>query len=116
MTPFSHCYLDYAQGLADDPFQYIGGCITLEKAYSLDLCAEVPENLRSHVLGGQGNNWSEYTWNEYDLAWKMWPRMCALAEVFWLGEAKPGYADFKSRIIPHRKRLIAQNVNCAPIQ
>ena len=115
MTPFSHCYLDYAQGLADDPFQYIGGCITLEKTYSLDLCAEVPENLRSHVLGGQGNNWSEYTWNEYDLAWKMWPRMCALAEVFWLGEAKPGYADFKSRIIPHRKRLIAQNVNCAPI-
>ena len=116
MTPFSHCYLDYAQGIADDPFQYIGGCITLEKAYSLDLGAEVPENLRSHVLGGQGNNWSEYTWNEYDLAWKMWPRMCALAEVFWLGNEKPGFADFKARLVTHCKRLIAQNVNCAPIQ
>ena len=116
MTPFSHCYLDYAQGLKGDPFQYIGGCVTLEKAYSLDPCEGIPENLRSHVLGGQGNNWSEYTWNEYDLAWKMWPRMCALAEVFWLGNEKPGFADFKARLVTHRKRLIAQNVNCAPIQ
>ena len=115
MTPCSHCYLDYAQGLQDDPFQYIGGNLPIEKVYSLDLCAGVAEKDRMHILGGQGNNWSEYTWNEYDLEWKMWPRMCALAEVFWLGEAKPGYADFKARMQTPRKRLIAQNVNCAPI-
>ena len=116
MTPFSHCYLDYPQGLDDDPFQYIGGSVTtLEKAYSLDLCAEVPEGLRSHVLGGQGNNWSEFTWNEYDLEWKMWPRMCALAEVFWTGEKRPGFADFRLRMQTHRRRLIVQNVNCAPL-
>lgn len=115
MTPCSHCYLDYAQGLQDDPFQYIGGNLPIEKVYSLDLCVGVAEKDRVHILGGQGNNWSEYTWNEYDLEWKMWPRMCALAEVFWLGEAKPGYADFKARMQTHRKRLIAQNVNCAPI-
>ena len=116
LTPLSHCYLDYGQGLKEDPFQYIGGCITLEQAYSLDLYAEVPENLRAHVLGGQGNNWSEYTWNADDLAWKMWPRMCALAEVFWTGEQRPGFADFKSRMRVHRRRLIDQHVNCAPLE
>ena len=117
MTPRIYCYLDYPQGLADDPYQYYTrGCVTLERAYSLDLCAGIPENLRPHILGGQGNNWSEYTWNEYDLEWKMWPRMCALAEVFWLGESKPVFADFKARMLAHRKRLIAQGVNCAPIQ
>ena len=116
MTPRTHCYLDYGQGLEGDPFEYIGGCVTLEKAYEFDPCEGIPAELRSHILGGQGNNWSAYTWNEYDLAWKMWPRMCALAEVFWLGEAKPGYADFKARVQAHRKRLVAQNVNCAPIQ
>ena len=116
MTSCSHCYLDYAQGLADDPFQYIGGRITLEKAHSLDLCAEVPENLRSHVLGGQGNNWSEYTWNQYDLEWKMWPRGCALAEVFWCGDRKPSFEDFRCRMKVHRRRLIRRGVNCAPLE
>ena len=116
MTPFSHCYLDYAQGLKDDPFQYIGGNLPLEKVYSLDPCAGVAEKDRAHILGGQGNNWSEYTWNEYDLEWKMWPRMSALAEVFWTGEKRPPFADFKARMAQHRRRLIARNVNCAPIE
>ena len=94
MTPNNYCYLDYGQGLEDDPFQYIGGRITLEKCHSMDLCEGVPENLRSHIIGGQGNNWSEYTWNKFDLEWKMWPRGCALAEVFWSGNGKPPFNDF----------------------
>ena len=116
MTPNKFCYLDYRQGLANDPFQYIGGNVTLEICYSFDPCADVPAEARKHILGGQCNNWSEYTWNEYDLAWKMWPRTCALAEVFWLGDAKPGFADFKRRMATHRGRLIAQGVNCAPLE
>ena len=116
MTPTEYCYLDYAQGLAEDPYQYIGGAVTLEKSYALDPCAGVPEEARKHIIGGQGNNWSEYTWNRYDLEWKMWPRMCALAEVFWLGEKKPGYGDFKWRMETHRKRLLKAGVNAAPVK
>lgn len=116
MTPNRYCYLDYGQGLAEDPFQYIGGRVTLEKCHSMDLCEGVPENLRAHIIGGQGNNWSEYTWNQYDLEWKMWPRGCALAEVFWCGEKKPEYSDFLRRMKVHRTRLIAQGVNCAPLE
>lgn len=116
MTPNQFCYLDYAQGLANDPFFYIGGRVTLEKCYSFDPCDGVPDDAKPHILGGQGNNWSEYTWNEYDLAWKAWPRMLALAEVFWLGEAKPGFDDFKRRAAVHRARLVAEGVNCAPVE
>lgn len=116
MTPNNYCYLDYGQGLEDDPFQYIGGRITLEKCHSMDLCEGVPGNLRSHIIGGQGNNWSEYTWNKFDLEWKMWPRGCALAEVFWSGNGKPSYDDFLRRMKVHRKRLIGQGVNCAPLE
>ncbi len=116
MTPNKFCYLDYGQCLPNDPFQYIGGKLPLETCYSFDPCADVPAEARKHILGGQCNNWSEYTWNEYDLAWKMWPRTCALAEVFWLGDAKPGFADFKRRMATHRGRLIAQGVNCAPLE
>ena len=116
MTPCSYCYLDYAQGLTDDPFFYMGGNVPLSRCYSFDPCAGVPEDAKPHILGGQGNNWSEYTWNEYDLAWKMWPRMLALAEVFWLGEAKPGFDDFKNRAAAHRRMLIREGVNCAPLE
>lgn len=116
MTPRTHCYLDYAQGLMEDPFQYIGGCVTLEKCHSLDLCEGIPEDLRQRILGGQGNNWSEYTWNQYDLEWKMWPRTCALAEVFWCGDRKPPFEDFLRRMVVHRKRLVGLGVNCAPLE
>ena len=116
MTPCSYCYLDYRQGLRDDPFFYIGGHVTLERCYSFDPSANVPAESRKRILGGQGNCWTEYTWNEYDFEWKTWPRMCALAEVLWLGDAKPGFADFKTRISAHRTRLVAQGVNCAPVE
>ena len=46
----------------------------------------------------------------------MWPRTCAIAEALWTGEAKPGFADFEKRIAPHRKRLVARGVNCAPVK
>ena len=115
MTPCSYCYLDYGQGLKDDPFFYIGGKVTLERCYSFNPCAGVLDDAKAHILGGQGNNWTEYTWNEYDLAWKAWPRMLALSEVFWLGEAKPGFADFLKRAEVHRSWLIRHGVNCAPL-
>ena len=116
MTPCSYCSLDYGQGLNGDPFQYIGGRVTLDRCYSFAPCAGVPEDAKAHILGGQGNNWTEYTWNEYDLAWKVWPRMLALAEVFWLGEAKPGFADFKGRAGVERDWLVRHGVNCAPLE
>ncbi|MBQ1345712.1 MAG: beta-N-acetylhexosaminidase [Kiritimatiellae bacterium] len=116
LTPCSYCYLDYGQGLKEDPFFYIGGKVTLARCYSFDPCAGVADEVKAHILGGQGNNWTEYTWNEYDLAWKMWPRMLALSEVFWLGEAKPGFDDFKSRAAAQRQWLIRNGVNCAPLE
>ena len=118
MTPCSYCYLDYRQGIKVDPFFYFnfGGKVTLERCYSFDPCAGVPDDAKAHILGGQGNNWTEYTWNEYDLAWKAWPRMLALAEVFWLGEAKPGFGDFKARAAAERRWLVRHGVNCAPLE
>jgi hexosaminidase len=98
MSPNSYCYLDYGQGLEDDRYQYARRTLTLERAYQFDPCAGVPVELRGMVLGGQGNNWTEYTWNEYDLDWKVWPRAAALAECLWLGSDRPGFPDFKARL------------------
>ena len=109
-------YFYYGQGLANDPFQYGGGKLTLARVYSFDPAEGVPAEARAHVLGGQCCNWSEYTWNEYDLAWKMWPRGCAMAEALWRGANKPGFDDFKRRVAVHRERLLKAGVNCAPLE
>ena len=70
--------------------------------------------------------WSECVWNEYDLAFKLWPRACAFAETVWTGPVSDAqervppagrdFEDFKRRMAIHRKRLIAAGVNCAPLE
>ena len=116
MTPVECCYLDYSQGIEDDPYPYIGGRITLEKCYSLNPRGNVPAERAHMIVGGQGNCWSEYTWNVFDLEWKTWPRACALAEVFWTGAKRPGFDDFMRRMEVHRRRMIRQHVNVAPLR
>ena len=116
MSPGNACYLDKAQGLNGDKYQYIGGNIPLSVCYGFDPSAGVSAKAAKHILGGQGNNWTEYTWNREELEWKMWPRMLALSEVFWLGEKKPGFEDFKRRAAVQREALIKSGVNCAPLK
>lgn len=116
MTPHTETYYDYGQGLAEDPFQYIGGLITLARAYAFDPCVGVAPDARRHVLGSQAQLWSEYIWNEYDLAWKMWPRACAMAENLWTAPAEKDFNGFVKRMQTHRRRLIRMGVNCAPLR
>ena len=115
MNPHTETYYDYRQGIEDDPFQYPGGMIPLERAYAFDPCAGVVPEARRHVLGSQAQMWSEYIWNEYDLAWKMWPRACAMSEVLWTAPEKKDFTDFLRRMRTHRRRLIKMGVNCAPL-
>ena len=61
------------------------------------------------------SDYSFYSYR-YDLEWKMWPRTFAMAEILWSAPPMPrDYLDFRRRAITHRRRLIAQNVNCSPI-
>ena len=117
------CYLDRQQGLPDDPHRYTFPSTPekpqdkpLELVYKFDPFRDIPPELRHHVLGGEGCNWTETTPTRDVLEWKMWPRACALAECLWCGaERKPTYEDFLRRVEVHRERLLAEGVNCAPI-
>ena len=72
---------------------------------------------KARVLGAECCMWSECVWNEYDLAWKLWPRACAFAEAAWTAPAAPrDFEGFKRRMAVQRRRLIAAGVNCAPVE
>ena len=84
MTPTSHAYFDYAQGEpALEPFS-IGGNMPLERVYAFEPVPSVltPEQA-THVLGAQGNVWTEYLKTPDRVEWMVFPRMLAMAEVTW---------------------------------
>jgi hexosaminidase len=57
------------------------------------------------VLGGQANLWSELIYAGKIAEYMIFPRICALAESLWTGNAGPD--DFNRRLAEHRRRLDA---------
>lgn len=108
-------YFDYEQGIVDDPVpNYFWGWPTsLEKVYAFDGMNTMKG--RERVLGGQANNWTEMTINERELQWKVWPRACAVAELFWRNPQPKDFSEFAARVAIDRRRMIADGVNVAPI-
>ncbi|CAJ1400434.1 unnamed protein product [Effrenium voratum] len=93
MCPHSATYLDFAQGPAD-PYDSQQDIVDLHKVYNLQL-----DGHGAHVLGGQGQLWSEFISRGLgDLDFKAWPRGAAIAEATWSGSRRPGYEDFKRRV------------------
>jgi len=112
MTPNSHCYFDYYQGDPKFEPKAIGGFLPMEKVYSYQ---PTPEGLSAekakHILGAQGNVWTEYIPTEDHVEYMAVPRMSALAEVVWTPEEKKDYELFVYRMKAHYKRLDAMDVS-----
>ena len=112
MTPTSHCYFDYYQA---DPVQEplaIRGLTPLEKVYSFE---PVPENLSAedaaHILGAQGNVWTEYMATTDHVEYMVFPRMLALAEVVWSPQELRNWEDFVQRLPAQLQHLDTLGVN-----
>jgi hexosaminidase len=107
MTPTTHCYFDYYQSedQAHEP-EAIGGFIPLEQVYSYDPAAgEFTESARQHIMGVQGNLWTEYMRSYRQVEYMTYPRAAALAEVAWTPQEARSYADFLHRLAVHNQRL-----------
>ena len=113
-----HCYFDYSQDIKGDSHRYLGKSrISLEKAYSFDPLAGIPAEASGKVVGGQCNNWAEFTYDGKDLEWKLWPRGLALAEVLWTypDAQRRNFAEFARRAAVRREEMAARGVNAAPV-
>lgn len=118
MSPAGFCYFDACQGLKSDVLQYMGGYLPVATVFKFDPTDGVPTEAHAHVLGGQCNNWTEYTWNHADLIWKMWPRACAMAEALWTKpeDSYNGCWPFLQRLWKHRDRLVEMGYGCATME
>ncbi len=99
MTPGSHCYFDYYQGLREVEPLAIGGYIPLRKVYSFE---PIPESLTveqgTHILGAQANVWTEFIPTPSHAQYMTLPRMAAMAEVLWSPKSSRNWDDFTRRL------------------
>jgi hexosaminidase len=113
MTPTSYCYLDYYQ-TADSRSEPRagGGWLTLAQVYSLEpVPAKLAPGLQGHILGAQGNLWTEYVPNLKHAEYMIFPRLCALAEVAWSAKESRDFEDFRRRLKIHERRLEEGGIN-----
>ena len=116
MSPTSNCYLDYEQGFATEPHE-VGNLLPLQKVYNYE---PVPEGLTpaqsQHILGVQGNLWTEYVPNMPWAEYMTWPREAALAETGWTDIAHRNFDDFAKRMVTQELRYDAMGVNYRPVE
>lgn len=112
MSPNAYWYLDHYQAPKETQPKAIGGFSPLEKVYSFDpIVPELSAAEAKHVLGGQGNIWTEYMPNYRHVEYMAYPRACAIAEALWTPKDGRDFADFSARLRQHLARLDAMGTN-----
>lgn len=115
MTPVSGgMYLDFFQGDKKCEPVTIGGYVPLEKVYSYN---PVPDTLKTlgleeHIIGVQGNTWSEYMYDESIREYRIYPRAIALAEIAWTPLENKDFKSFCNRLErSYLRRLDRRGIN-----
>ena len=112
MTPTSHCYFDYYQADPETQPLAIGGYLPLNRVYEFNpIPLDLSDKEAEHILGSQGNVWTEYMKTSDHVEYMAYPRAIALAEVLWTPNRKHDFEDFTQRLNHHFKRFDALNVN-----
>jgi hexosaminidase len=117
MAPTGNTYLDYyqSQNTAGEPLA-IGGFLPIETVYAFEpVPAELEPQYRAHILGGQGQIWTEYMAGPKQVEYMAFPRLTALAEVLWTQAERKDYRDFLGRLPAHLERLSALDVAYRPL-
>jgi hexosaminidase len=113
MAPGSHTYFDHYQSAdtTTEPLA-IGGFLPLDTVYFYEpVPAALTDAEARHVLGSQGQVWTEYIPDPKRVEYMAFPRACALAEVLWTPKADRNYSDFTTRLATHLERLQVLDVN-----
>lgn len=114
MTPVSHCYFDYYQSKNPGEPVAIGGFLPVEKVYHYNpVPKELEQEKAHHILGAQGNVWTEYMKTGDHVEYMILPRMPALSEAVWTPLHLKNYQTFIRRAKEHTSRYRYLNLNFA---
>lgn len=117
MTPNTNCYLDYYQheDWTREPAA-IASTLTLEQTWQFEVIpARIAADKRHHILGGQGNIWTEYIPTADQVEYMAFPRAIALADILWNHPQERRYDSLVKRLKAHLPRLDALGLNYRPL-
>jgi len=84
----------------------------LNKVYAFEpIPANLPPQLQSHILGAQGNLWTELVPNLHHAEYMIFPRLTAMAEVDWSAKSAHNFEDFSRRLQVQCKRFDQLGIN-----
>ena len=122
MSPTTYCYLDYKQGttekdeLAGAGYPKKGKVYDAKNLYSYEPLDGFDDASAAHILGVQGNVWTEYIRNEDQLYFMVIPRLQALSEVQWTIPANRNYDNLVRKMQSyHFKVMDAFGYNYRPL-
>jgi hexosaminidase len=114
MSPTSNCYFDYYQADPRGRPLAFGGYLPLQRAYEYN---PTPDSLTAdearHILGVQGNLWSEYMPEPARVEYMAFPRIAAMAENGWSQKEAKSWPDFLARLERQFERYAALHINAA---
>lgn len=112
--PADRVYLDYRQSDRDDEPIAWGMALGWRDVYAFEpVPTELTPEQAIHVLGGQGNLWTEHIDSTARIDYMLFPRLGALAEALWTGPGRD-IVDFERRLPDWLKRLDALGVAYRP--
>jgi hexosaminidase len=116
MSPNNALYINYVETTTNiEPYFIVGGVpsySSLSNVYSFEpIPAALPSQYSSNILGAQCNLWTEYVPSFENFMFKLYPRMCALAELTWSPTNSRSFTSFTNRLVTHEQRLAAMGVN-----
>lgn len=112
LTPLHYLYLDYFQASpTKEPLAH-DGYTPLKKVFTYNPLPDSLDNeVSSHILGVQGNLWTEWISNKKHLEYMLFPRALAVAELGWSYGNMRSWEDFRDCIDNHITNLRSKGIN-----
>jgi len=116
LSPAPTLYFDHRQSNSPDESPGRGAVISTRDVYAFDPAPDaLTEDQLDHILGVQGNVWTEHIRTEERLWDKLFPRMAAVAELGWSPPHVNDWENFAARLPDQLDRYEALGVTHATI-
>ena len=112
MTPSPYMYLDYYQEDPETAPITIGGYVTLKMTYNYNPVEDSADELvKKHIIGVQGNAWTEYMQTDDRRDYQIFPKLTAISETAWTEDKNKNWTDYCKRLEEEYARMDILGVN-----
>lgn len=109
-------FFDHAQAISVREPPGRGRVVTLREVYEFEpMLSSIPPEAQRHVVGVQGNVWTEHIRTEARVAWMAFPRVAAVAEMGWSRPERRGWEGFQKRMQALAARYVSVDLRARPL-